>query len=337
MSSILDYDSLKGSQKCAILLMALDEQHATKMFSLMDDDEIRGVSQKMATLGHVKSDIVERLSLSFIDEMNNDGLVFGTHESTERLLLKALGKDRGSALMEELRGPAGRNTWDKLGNVSEEMLATYLKNEYPQTAALILSKIRPDHSAAVLESLPEDFAMEIIMRMLQMDSVKKEIVDSIEKTLKVEFMSNLGKTQSGDSHEMIAEIFNNFERQIEAKFMSELEERDAETAERIRALMFTFEDMEKVDPVGIQTLLRAVDKEKLATALKGSSEDIKELFLGNMSERAAKIMREDIESMGPVRLKDVDEAQQYVIGIAKDLASKGDIFIADGSGEQLVY
>jgi flagellar motor switch protein FliG len=177
-----------------------------------------------------------------------------------------------------------------------------------------------------------------MMRMLSMESVKKDVLDGIEKTLRVEFMSNLAKTQRRDSHEMMADIFNNFDRNTEQRFMAVLEERNKDSAERIRALMFTFEDLSKVDPSGVQTLMRAIDKDKLAIALKGASETIKDLFFSNMSERASKILREDMEAMGPVRLKDVDEAQMYIVTVAKDLAAKGEIIIADASGEdQLVY
>ncbi len=252
--------------------------------------------------------------------------------------MKALGKDRVDSIMEDIRGPAGRTTWDKLGNVNEEILAAYLKNEYPQTIALVLSKIKPEHAARVLTVMPEDLAMDVILRMLSMDAVKKEVLDGIEKTLRVEFMSNLAKTQRRDSHEMMADIFNNFDRNTEGAFMGALEERDAEAAERIRNLMFTFEDLVKIDPSGIQAMLRNVDKDKLGIALKGASETIKDLFFSNMSERASKILKEDMEALGPVRLKDVDESQMYIVNIAKELAAKGEIIIADASGEdQLVY
>lgn len=327
-----------GMEKAAIVMMAMGEENATKMFALMEDDEIKEISSTMVSLGKVPSEVVEKLFMEFADQMNSTGAVMGNLESTERLLQKALGKDRVDGIMDDIRGPAGRNTWEKLGNVSEEVLATYLKNEYPQTVALVLSKIKSDHAARVLTSLPEDLAMDVITRMLSMDAVKKEVLDGIEKTLRVEFMSNLAKTKRRDSHEMMAEIFNNFDRNTESKFMGELEGRDAESAERIRALMFTFEDLTKIDTAGIQTVLRTIDKDKLAIALKGASEEIKTLFFGNMSERAVKILKEDMESAGPVRLKDVDEAQMYIVMTAKDLAAKGEIIISDGNAEdQLVY
>ena len=160
----------------------------------------------------------------------------------------------------------------------------------------------------------------------------------IERTLRIEFMSDLGKTQRRDSHEMMAEIFNNFDRSSEAKFMSILEQKNLAAAERIRALMFTFEDLQKIDPSGIQVVLRNADKDKLTIAMKGASDTIKDLFLKNMSERAAKILKDDMEALGPVRLKDVDEAQMAIVKVAKDLAASGEIIIGGDSGDdQLVY
>lgn len=338
MAATKELTRYTGIEKSAIMMMAMGEDNAGKLFALMEDDEIKEISSTMSSLGQVPSEVVEKLFMEFSDSMNSSGSIMGNLDNTERLLQKALGKDRVDGIMDDIRGPAGRNTWEKLGNVSEEVLATYLKNEYPQTISLVLSKIKPDHAARVLTELPEDIAMDVITRMLSMESVKKEVLDGIEKTLRVEFMSNLAKTQRRDSHEMMAEIFNNFDRNTETKFMGDLEDRDTESAERIRALMFTFEDLLKIDMTGIQAVLRTIDKDKLAIALKGASDEIKELFFGNMSERAVKILKEDMETTGPVRLKDVDEAQMYIVMTAKDLAAKGEIVIADGSGDdQLIY
>jgi flagellar motor switch protein FliG len=228
--------------------------------------------------------------------------------------------------------------WDKLGNVNEEVLANYLKNEYPQTVALVLSKVKPEHAARVLEMLPEDFAIEVVMRMLRMEVVQKDILDGVEKTLRTEFMSNLARTNRRDPHELMAEIFNNLDRNNESRFLSALEDRNRVAAEKIKALMFTFEDLTKLDPSGVQTLIRSVDKSKLALALKGASDQLKDLFFSNMSERAGKLLREDMEAMGPVRLRDVDEAQTYLVNTAKELATKGEIVIADSKGDdELVY
>jgi flagellar motor switch protein FliG len=333
-----DYRSLGGPEKAAILLMSLGEEHAAKIFALMEDEEIKEVSQVMANLGTVSSNIVERLFVEFAEQISSTGSLVGSFDSTERLLTKVLDPDRVGDIMEEIRGPAGRTMWDKLGNVNELVLANYLKNEYPQTVAVVMSKINPAHAAKVLALLPENFAMEVVMRMLRMESVQKDILNDVERVLRTEFMSNLARSNRRDPHEMMAEIFNSLDRATETRFVTALEERNRDAAEKIKSLMFTFEDLARLDPGGVQTLLRTAEKDKLGLALKGSTEDLRDLFFSNMSERAAKLMREDMASMGPVRLKEVEEAQTYMVQLAKDLANRGEIVIAEGSGDdQLIY
>ncbi|CAK0767124.1 Flagellar motor switch protein FliG [Azospirillaceae bacterium] len=333
-----DYRTLTGPEKAAIMMLALGEEHAMKLFGHMEDEEIKELSQVMANLGTVSANLIERLFVEFAEQISATGSLVGTYDSTERLLSKVLTKEKVEAIMEDIRGPAGRTMWDKLGNVNENVLANYLKNEYPQTVAVVLSKIRPEHSARVLTLLPESFAMEVIMRMLRMEAVQKEVLDDVERTLRTEFMTNLARTNRRDSHEMLAEIFNNLDRTTEHRFLAALEERNRDSAERIKALMFTFEDLSKLDPAGVQSLLRAVDKAKLGLALKGASETLRDMFFSNMSERAGKILRDDMASMGPVRLRDVDEAQMYMVQLAKDLAARGEIVISEGKAEdELVY
>ena len=335
--AVEDARKLTGPEKAAVVLLSLGEDH-TKLWEGLDEEEIKEISQAMASLGTVSASVVEELLVEFVSGMSGSGAVMGSYEQTQKLLASFMPGDRVDALMEEIRGPAGRTMWDKLGNVNEAVLANYLKNEYPQTVAVILSKIKPDHAARVLTSLPEDFALECVQRMLRMEPVQRDILDKIEQTLRTEFMSNLARTSKRDSHELMADIFNSFDRQTEARFIGALEERNREAAERIRALMFVFEDLAKLDPGGIQTLLRAVEKDSLGLALKGASETLRELFFSNMSERAAKIMREDMESMGPVRLKDVDQAQMAMVQVAKDLAAKGEIMlVGQGGDDELIY
>ena len=333
-----DYNLLTGQQKAAILMMSLEEEKSAILFSLMDDEEIKELSVIMASLGKVNSNVVEQLFSEFNEKLSNTGALIGTYETTERLLSKSMDKDRVASIMEEIRGPAGRTMWDKLGNVNEHVLANYLKNEYPQTIAVILSKIKPEHAAKVIALLPENFAMEIIMRMLRMDSVQKEVLDGLEKTLRKEFMSNLSKSTHRDSHELIADIFNSLDRNTEARFMDALEDRNPESADRVKSLMFTFEDLVRVDSQGIQILLRNIDKDKLSVALKGASETIKELFFSNMSTRAGKIIKEDMEAMGPVRLRDAEEAQLYIVNTTKELSNSGEIVISEGKdSDELIY
>jgi len=334
---ITNSSGLTGAEKAAVILLSLGEE-AQAIWQGLDEEEVKDISSAMASLGAVPSSVVEDLLMEFVSGLSTTGAIMGSYEQTQRLLNAFLPSEKVDSLMEEIRGPAGRTMWDKLANVNEAVLANYLKNEYPQTVAVVLSKIKGDHAARVLSALPEDFALECVTRMLRMEPVQREILDKIELTLRNEFMSNLARAAKRDSHEMMADIFNNFDRQTESRFLSALEERTRESAERIRALMFVFEDLARLDPGGVQTLLRAVENDQLGLALKGSSDALRELFFSNMSERASKIMREDMESMGPVRLKDVDAAQMAMVQVAKDLAARGEIMMAgQGGDDELIY
>ena len=332
-----DYRGLNGVQRAAVLMLALGEDQCARLFSMMHEDELKDISAAMAQLGSVRSEVVERLCIDFTESIGSAGNLVGSFDSTERLLQKALPRDRALQIMEEIRGPAGRTMWDKLGNVNEAVLANYLKNEYPQTVAVVLSKVRPEHAARVLALLPDSFAMEVVMRMLRMESVQKDVLDGVEKTLRAEFMSNLARSTRRDAHEMMADIFNNLDRQAEVRFLSALEERNREAAERIKSLMFTFDDLARLTPQSIQLLLRSIEKDKLPIALKGASEKLREMFLSAMSDRAGKMLRDDIEGLGPVRVRDVDDAQATIVQLAKELSAQGTIEISSGKDEELIY
>jgi flagellar motor switch protein FliG len=328
-----DFRSLTGLQKAAIFMLSIGQVNSAKLFERMEDEEIRDISLAMVSLGSVSATIIERLFDEFSGLLSSAGGLIGSNAATEKLLLGSMSADRVSEIMGEISGPAGRTMWDKLGNVSEDILANYLKNEYPQTVAVILSKIKPDHASRVLALLPENFSLDCIMRMLRMEAVQKDVLDHIERTLRAEIMTNLSSTPTLDSHEVMASIFNHLDSNTEERFMTALEERDKESAERIKNLMFTFNDLSKIDPAGIQLLLGRVDKDKLGLALKGALEDVQELFFNNMSKRAGKMMKEDMEALGAVRLKDVEEAQTAIVLVAKGLSDSGEIVISGGGEE----
>lgn len=325
---------ISGPKKAAIMLLAMGEQRAAQLFSFMDDYEIRDLSREMASLQKVPAEDMDSVITEFSDTVGGDGAgAVGGWGTTERYLKSFLKEDRVKELMDEMRGPAGRTMWEKLANVSEEILANYLVNEYPQTVAVIISKIKPSHAAKVLSVLPEDLAIEVMQRILVMDSVPREVLAAVEDSLKTEFMRSLAQKNTKDTHETMAEIFNNFDRGNEQRFMGILEKSNPDDAQKIRELMFTFDDISKTDDKGLQTILRDVDKDVLALALKGAKADLRDRFLSNMSERAAKILREDMENMGPVKVKDVDEAQMKIVVVAKNLADKGEIVIISDDGD----
>src|SRR6202453_2800717 len=331
-----DIRALSGAERTAVLMLALGEEHGSRVWQMMDEEEIKEISQIMSTLGTVSSNLVEKLLIDFVSQMSATGSLMGSYESTERLLGRFMQGEKVTQIMEEIRGPAGRTMWDKLGNVNETVLANYLKNEYPQTVSVVLSKVKADHAARVLTLLPDGFSIEVIMRMLRMESVQKDVLDGVERTLRAEFMSNLARSTRRDSHEMMAEIFNSLDRSAEARFLAALDERNRDAAERIRALMFTFEDLQRLSNTAIQVLLRAVERDKLPIALKGASEELRDLFFKSMSDRAGKILKDDIAGLGPVKLRDVDEAQAGIVATAKELAGQGLIEISEGKEEELI-
>ena len=302
--------TLTGPERAAVLMLSLGDQYGAKVWALLDDDDLRQLSIVMSTLGTVESNNVEELLLEFVGRLSASGAVMGNYDYTERLLQQYLPPERVGGIMDEIRGPAGRNMWEKLSNVQEEVLAI----------------------------LPEDLSLDVVNRMLKMEAVQKEVLERVEQTLRTEFMSSISQTRRRDAHEVMAEIFNNFDRQTETRFMTALEEDNRESAERIKTLMFTFDDLVKLDTGSAQTLMRHVDKDKLGIALKGASEPVRQFFLSNMSTRAAKMLVDDMQAMGPVRLRDVDDAQVTLVNLAKDLAAKGEIIISKGGGdEELVY
>jgi flagellar motor switch protein FliG len=325
---------LSGDEKAAVLLLSLGPDFGRPILEELDEMEIKILSRTMVRMGAVTQDMVDSLYAEFVTSISANGSVAGNSDTTQRLLMSFLPAERVDAIMEEIRGPAGRNMWEKLSNVQEDILATYLKNEYPQTIAVVLSKIDTEHASKVLAALPEDLAMDVVKRMLSLDPVQKEVLEKIEQTLRTEFMSTLSHAKRRDSHEQMAEIFNSFDRQTEARFITALEENDREGAERIKSLMFTFEDLSRLDSSAVQALLAKMDKKDLAMALKGANDQVKEFFFANMSARAGKLLKDDMEAMGPVRLKDVDEAQARMVSIAKDMAARGEIVINKGKGDE---
>lgn len=327
-----------GMQRAAAMMLALGKDHGAPIWDQLSTDEIKELSACIAQLGRIPSAVVEHLLVQFSGEVASMASLHGSFETTERLLEGILPTARVKEIMEDIRGPSGRTMWDKLSNVSETVLAGYLKNEYPQTVAVILHKLRSDHAARVLAELPQELGTDVVMRMLRMDTVQKDVILQVEQTLKSEFMTNLSRAQRRDPHETMAEVFNALDRATEEAMLTALDERAPESAERIRALMFTFEDLAGLLPAAIQTIVRNCNKRELALALKGAPEEMKQMFFAGMTERAAKLMRDDMAAMGPVRARECEEAQTSLVRLAKSLGDRGEIMLVDPkSDDAMIY
>ncbi|MEN9932927.1 MAG: hypothetical protein RIS17_1500 [Pseudomonadota bacterium] len=325
-----------GAQRAAALLLALGKERSAPVWSQLTQDEIMELSAAIANLGRVPANVVEHVLLRFASELSSISSLHGSFESAERLLDGLLPAEQIAAIMEDIRGPSGRTMWDKLSNVSESVLAGYLRHEHPQTIAVIFHKLKSDHAARILAELPPELSVDVVLRMLRTDTVQKEVIQEVEETLRHEFMNNLSRAQRRDPHEAIAEVFNALDRQTEEQLLGALETKAPDAAERIRALMFTFEDLAKLLPASIQVLVRNADKRDMALALKGAPEEIKMVFFNGMTERAGKLLREDIAGMGPVRARECEEAQTRLVRLAKALTDRGEIVLVDPKAEESI-
>ncbi len=334
-----DLRQLSGLQRAATLLLALGPENGAPIWEQLAPDEAKELSNAMAQLGTIAAPAVEQLLASFAREVGSISTLHGSFETTERLLNDVMPPEKVREIMEDIRGPAGRTMWDKLSNVSETLLAGYLQGEHPQTVAVVLGRLKTDQAARVLAAMPRRFAVDVVQRMLEMQPVEKEIVSEIESSLRAEFMANLSRNQRGDPHERMAELFNALDRATEEAMLAELDDSAPQAAERIRALMFTFADLSSLLPAAITVLIKGADKRQLALALKGASEEMRQMFLSTMTERAAKMLREDLTAMGPVRARDCEEAQAALVRLAKDLAERGEIMLVEPGNDDdvLIY
>ncbi len=327
--------ALNGPEKAAVLLLALGEELGPNMMQRLDEDEIRDVSRAMSNLGGITPNVVEELVETFNDRfMEGGGSLIGTADTTERLLSRFLPPDRVNDIMGELKGPANRTMWDKVSGVDEKVLAGFLANEYPQTIALVLSKIRPAQSAKVLALLPEDLVTRVVQRMIKMEPVQGEMLEEVERSLRNEFIANYARDKGADSHQLLAEILNHSTKDMFTSILDPLDDDMPESAERIRQLMFTFDDLAQIDNHSLQQVIRAADARQLAMALKGTGEAYQERFFSNMPERNAALLREEMEILGPARMTEVEKARNAVVAVAKRLADNGRIHIERGGEER---
>lgn len=327
-----------GAHKVSIVMLALGEERAAKLFALLDREEVMAISRAISSLGQVESrEVLELLGEFRRGLATGAGGVSGGVAATERLLARSLGGEQTGTIMAELRGATARSIWADLAAVDDVVLASYLASEHPQAVAVILARLQPEQTARLLALLPEELAIDVVLRGLRLDALEPEVVSDIEQALQAELATSLGRGTGRDGPAAMAAVFNQLDRATESRLMQALEQADREAAERIRGLMFTFEDLTRLDAAAIQLLIRSAGNDRLALALKAASEPLRDLFFANMSERAAKMLREEMQARGPVRLKEVEEAQQLLVNLAKDLAASGQIRLAAGQDEELVY
>jgi flagellar motor switch protein FliG len=313
--------------KAAIILMTLDQPRAQQIFGRLEDEEIRRVSRAMATLGRTDGALVEQTVSEFKAALGRAGNLVGSARNTERMLRLVLPSQKVTEIMQDITGTTG-HVWEKLTHTPPEVLAGYLGNESPQTAAVILAKLPPRHAASVLALLPD--AAEVALRIVRSERVHTGVLTDIEAALRREFVDDGSGGRDSDKSAVLAELLNHSEKAMVQRVMAAIAEQDAEVASRVRRRMFGFEDLIRIDPVTFGALVAECAAEKLPIALASAEPALRDVFLSSMSERAGNMLREEIESMPAPRKRAVDEAQAEIVAIAKRLAEEGRIFILQG-------
>ena len=331
----IDPNKLTGPQKAAIFLMLMGEEFTSEVYKYLDEEDIKRIGIEMAKIDYIPSEAVKKI----LEEANIEAkemlgdLSVTPEEFLKQSLLKAYG-EKGKELYEEIKKEIGPETFKKLRKLDPKTIASFLSNEHPQTVAIILTHLDPDLSGQVLQLLPEKIRGEVLLRIALLNKVDPEIVKEISDALEAELQSIgsvLGKKIGGP--EKAAEVLSHAGRELEDELLTEIEDENPALAEEIRRYLFTFEDFLKVDDFSIQTLLREISTDDLKLALKGASPEVKEKFFRNMSKRAADLLKEELELMPPVRITEVEKAQQNIIKTAKKLEQEGKIVLTRGEEE----
>ncbi|MGD0486290.1 MAG: flagellar motor switch protein FliG [Syntrophorhabdales bacterium] len=323
---------LPGIKKAAILLLTMDENLSKEVIKELDEDEIEAVGQEIARLRLIPHEVVSKVHEEFAKKIDGRKKnVVGGETKFKMLIEKSLGAEKAELFMgnmESRRGMPG----DFLRTADARILANVLRGEHPQTIALVLSILSIKKACDLVTYLPEKIHRDVVSRMAYLEKVDKKIIEDVENVLK-EQLETTGAVEGRQigGVEMVANILNQMDRKLESELLGKIEEEDASLAERIRQLMFTFEDLMKIDDRGMQTLLKEITSEDVGLALKGSSDHIKDKIFKNMSERAAAMLKEDLEAMGPARVSDVERAQIKIAMVAKKLESEGKIMLSKGN------
>lgn len=326
-------DSLTGAEKAAIFLLTVGEEFSAEVFKRLEDDEIKTVGRQMSKMDHVDKEDIAALLGEFRSDSGGNEVYLSGNDLLESALKRALSSDKASSILDEIRSDWRLTLFQKARKLEPKVLYNFLRNEHPQTVALVLSVLDVTQSAAILAELKEEVQVEVAMRMAELDKVSPEILVEVDRVLSEELLSVEGmEGQRLGGVETIAEILNNADRALESQILEGIEEQRESLAEEIRMLMFVFEDLMGVDDRGIMAILKEVSTDDLKLALKNASDDLKDKVFGNMSSRAVDMLKEDMEIMGPTRLKDVEGAQQAIIKIAKRLEQEGKVQLAAGGG-----
>lgn len=325
---------IDGIKKSAILLLALGMETASSVLQYMNDQEIQQISQYISQMREVDAHEVNLVLREFQTRSKAlDNTVIGGERYVHKLLQKTLTPERANSILNTIAVPDIETGLKALNSVDTQTIARFLQSEHPQTTAVVIAHLEPQQAGAVIAAFPDSQQMDILMRIAKLEHIPAGVIQDLNRVLQTELKASddLVTNQVGGA-KVVADILNSINQETERKIMSTIEETDAPLAEEIRYLMFTFEDFQHLDDRGMQTLLRETSNDELTLALKMASETLREKILRNMSQRAAEMLRDELETMGPVRVSDVEQAQQSIAQTAKRLEEEGRLVLG-GRGD----
>lgn len=321
-------------QKAAIVLYVLGPTKAGPIFEKLDEKDHRAFAKALHKMGYVSSTSIENTLTEYLEGVRHDGPIRGGSSEARRFLSDLLPKDMVEQIMEEVDGRFDANIWDRVSMAPDSMLAQYLRGEQMQTIAVILSRIKSEKAARILDLFPEEKASGIIQQMSRLGSIDRNVLDDVQQAIRYDFLGMLMKqSTTRKPSDIIASILNNIPGTKSQDFLDELRDHDELTAEVVQRSMFTFQDfVKRIDPISLQKIIKEIPADSMIKALKMAEQkqpEVFDYFMNNMSKRAAETMREEIEGLGALRLKDAENAQQEIITVTRDLAKSGNIEIMD--------
>lgn len=340
MAKTSSIKSWSKRMKVAALLVLLEQDAAASVLRSFDDDhEVIALAKEISMVGTLSEGDQEVLLNEMYDALQiQKGVASGSLDLSESLLVEAYGQEGANEIIDKMTNTIQRVPFEFLRIIDPEQIATTIQHEHPQVITLLLSHLKIERAASVLQNLPENIRSDIALRLAKMDRTNPEILSVVERILERRFAGVMSQNEVQNTVggvESIAEILNRVDRNTEKRILEDLEAVDQTLATDIRNLMFVFEDIIRLDDKSLQRLLRDVDSKDLGMALKGANEDIRNAFFRNMSEKASKLLRDDIEMMGPVLMKDVSEVQAKIVGVVRSLEAAGEIIIMGGSDEDM--
>jgi flagellar motor switch protein FliG len=330
-------EAFTGARKAAIFLAAMGADVSAKVFKSLDDAEIETLSTELSRLPNVDEGITSSVLREFMEmALTKQYITSGGMHYALEILEKALGKNRAVEVVGRIQAAVQPVRFSAVKRADPNQLAGILRREHPQTVALILANLEPETGAGILEVLPEEIRAEVVVRMATIDKTNPEIIRQIEMALEKQVSAGFASSMYTEGSKTVAEVLNRVDPATQKMILEKLDEHSPTLAEQIRGLMFTFEDLINVEDRGLQRLMKDVEQKDLVLSLKAASEEIVTKIFKNMSERTASIIKQEMEFLGPVRLKEVEEAQRRVVGVARNLREAGEIIVRGQGADQVV-